>query len=81
MQALDGCKWALPSVQQPRQVSLPRVRRPSASPVSPAAVWPLFSVCGAALVFCGYASYRHLAKNPEVGAALWGLRPGLGPRT
>lgn len=31
-------------------------------------MWPLFSVCGAALVFCGYSSYRHLAKNPEVGA-------------
>lgn len=29
-------------------------------------LWPLFSVCGAALVFCGYSSYRHLAKNPEV---------------
>lgn len=29
-------------------------------------LWPLFTVCGAAVGFCGYSSYRHLAKNPEV---------------
>ncbi|KAL4447583.1 hypothetical protein ABPG75_004802 [Micractinium tetrahymenae] len=34
--------------------------------VPKADLWPLFSVCGLAVAFCGYSSYRHLAKNPEV---------------
>lgn len=29
-------------------------------------LYPLFATCGLALGFCGYSSYRHLAKNPEV---------------
>ncbi|KAL4419610.1 hypothetical protein ABPG77_001664 [Micractinium sp. CCAP 211/92] len=37
-------------------------------------LWPLFTVCGAALGFCAYQSYRHLAKNPEVYVSKQGER-------
>jgi hypothetical protein len=29
-------------------------------------LYPLFTVCGAAVGFCSYAVYRNLANNPDV---------------